>query len=173
MDNDRTPIQSWKKNSGRNGPFRLSKVQEALPRSTKQEDNLGTPNTAQKRQKKSQVKPMWLEKAYGIKFTPPLIPLKQISSLEKNGEFKVTLKTGALMLLTIIIIIPIAIYLIFSYGPIVGIPMLSFLYPSIPAIYAARIILYLNWERKNQKLILSDLTRVYVAPRNFEKSSSG
>ena len=51
MDNDRTPIQSWKKNSVRNRPFRLSKVQEALPRSTKQEDDLGTPNTAQKKAK--------------------------------------------------------------------------------------------------------------------------
>jgi hypothetical protein len=46
-------------------------VQEALPRSTKQEDYLGTPNTAQKRQKKSQVKPMWVEKAQGINFAPP------------------------------------------------------------------------------------------------------
>jgi hypothetical protein len=48
-------------------------VQEAIPRSTKQEDNLGTPNTAQERQKKPQVKPIWVEKAQGIKFTP-LIP---------------------------------------------------------------------------------------------------
>jgi hypothetical protein len=37
-DNDRTSIQSWKKNSVRNLPFWLSKVQEALPRSTEQED---------------------------------------------------------------------------------------------------------------------------------------
>jgi hypothetical protein len=41
-------------------------VQEALPRSTKQEDYLGTLNTAQTRQKKSQVKPMWMEKAEGM-----------------------------------------------------------------------------------------------------------
>jgi hypothetical protein len=51
VDNGRTPIQSWKKNSARNRPFRLSKVQEALPRSTKQEDHLGTPNAASKRQR--------------------------------------------------------------------------------------------------------------------------
>jgi hypothetical protein len=38
VDNGRTPIQSWKKNSVRNRPFRLSKVQEALPRSCEQED---------------------------------------------------------------------------------------------------------------------------------------
>jgi hypothetical protein len=51
VDNGRTPIQSWKKNSVRNRPFRLSKVQEVLPRSTKQEDDLGTPNTAKKKAK--------------------------------------------------------------------------------------------------------------------------
>jgi hypothetical protein len=38
VDNGRTSIQSWKKNSVRNRPFWLSKVQEALPRSTEQED---------------------------------------------------------------------------------------------------------------------------------------
>jgi hypothetical protein len=71
VDDGWTPIQSWKKNSVRNRPFRLSNVQEAFPRSIKQEDYLGTPNTAKKRQKKSQVKPMWVEKAQGIKLTPP------------------------------------------------------------------------------------------------------
>ena len=35
-------IQSWKKNSARNRPFRLSKVQEALPRSTKQKEDLNS-----------------------------------------------------------------------------------------------------------------------------------
>jgi hypothetical protein len=99
--------------------------------------------------------------------------LKQISSLEKNGEFKVTLKIGALMLLTIIIAIPIAIYSIFIYGTSAGFLMLSFIYPYLPAFYAARIILYLTWERKTRRLILYDWTRVYVASRNFEKSSSG
>jgi hypothetical protein len=63
VDNGQTPIQSWKKNSGRNRPFRLPQVQEAPPRSTKQEDDLDTLNTAQKRQKKSQAKPVWVEKA--------------------------------------------------------------------------------------------------------------
>jgi hypothetical protein len=46
-------------------------VQEALPRSAQQEDYLGKPNTAQKRQNKSQAKPMWVEKAQGIKLTLP------------------------------------------------------------------------------------------------------
>jgi hypothetical protein len=101
------------------------------------------------------------------------VALKQLSSIEKNGEFKVTLKTGALMLLTIVIAIPIAVYSIFSYGLRVGILMLSFIYPCLLAMYAARIIIYLNWERKNQEFILSDWTRVYVASRNPEKSSCG
>jgi hypothetical protein len=35
------PIQSWKKKV-RNRPFRLSKVQEALPRSTKQKEGLNS-----------------------------------------------------------------------------------------------------------------------------------
>jgi hypothetical protein len=96
--------------------------------------------------------------------------LKQLSSVEKNGEFKVTLKIGALMLLTIIIAIPIAIHAIFSYGLRVAILMLSFIYPCLLAAYAARIIIYLNWERKNQEFILSDWTRVYAASRNSEKS---
>jgi hypothetical protein len=55
-------------------------VQEAIPRSTKQEDNLGTPNAAQERQKKPQVKATWVEKAQGIKFTPSSFPHFSISS---------------------------------------------------------------------------------------------
>jgi len=78
------------------------------------------------------------------------VALKQISSLEKIGELRTTLKTWAFMLLTIIILVPIALYLVFSLGPEVGIQMISFLYPSIPALYATVIILYLNWERKQK-----------------------
>jgi hypothetical protein len=70
VDDGWTPIQSWKKNSVRNRPFRLSKVQEAFPRSTKQEDYLGTPIRPKKRQKKSQAKPIWVENGQGIKLTP-------------------------------------------------------------------------------------------------------
>jgi hypothetical protein len=51
-------------------------VQEALPRSTKQDD-LGTPNTDQKGQKKSQAKPMSVEKAQGIKFALPHSPISR------------------------------------------------------------------------------------------------
>jgi hypothetical protein len=52
-------------------------VQEALQRSAKQEDYLGTPNTVQIRQKKLQLKPMWAEKAKGMKFTPSHSPFFQ------------------------------------------------------------------------------------------------
>jgi hypothetical protein len=61
-------------------------VQEVLPRSTKQEDDLGTPNATQKRQKKLQVDPMWVKKAWGIKFTPSSFPHFSISfSLFKSS----------------------------------------------------------------------------------------
>lgn len=60
-------------------------MQEALPRSTKQEDDLGNAEDGLKRQRKSQAKPMWVEKApahplfsvnahYDLKwFSPPNI----------------------------------------------------------------------------------------------------
>jgi len=75
VDNGRAPIQSRKKNSVRNRPFRLSKVQEVLPRSTKQEDDLGTPNTAQKKAK--EVASNADVGGEGIKFTPPHSPIFQ------------------------------------------------------------------------------------------------
>ena len=92
------------------------------------------------------------------------VALKQISSIEENGEFKATLKTWALALLAIIILISM-VYFLFSLGLEVRIQMLSLLYPFIPAPFAARIILYLNWERKHKRRILSDglvFTRVYA-----------
>jgi len=96
------------------------------------------------------------------------VALKYIGSIEKNGEYRVTLKTWAFLLLTIIIVLPIALYLLFSLGPEVGIQMINFIYPSIPALYAARMILYLNWERKHARRIVFDgllvVTRVYAAP---------
>jgi len=93
------------------------------------------------------------------------VTLKYISSLEKNGEFKATLKTLAFTLLTLIIIVPIALYLLFRFGLEAGKQMLSFLYPSVPAVYAGRIVLFLSWERKHEKLILFDGPKVYAVPR--------
>ena len=52
MDDGWTPIQSWKKDSVGNRPFRLSKVQETFPRSAKQKGYLGIPTTAQKKAEK-------------------------------------------------------------------------------------------------------------------------
>lgn len=98
------------------------------------------------------------------------VALKHISSIEKNGEFRVTLKAWAFLLLTIIIVVPIVLYLPISLGLEAGIQMVRFLYPSIPALYPAKIILYLNWERKHKKLILYDglvTTRVY-APQDLK-----
>ena len=79
MDDGWTPIQSWKKNSVGNRPFRLSKVQEALPRSTKQEDYLGTPNTAQK-DKRSRKKSRCGWRRHKASILHPAFPHFSISS---------------------------------------------------------------------------------------------
>jgi len=99
------------------------------------------------------------------------VALRFIKSLERKGEFRATLKGLALALLTIIILVPIATYLLFSFGLEAVIQMGHFLYPFVPALYGAQIVLYMNWERKHKKHILFDglvFTRVYAVPRNFE-----
>jgi len=101
------------------------------------------------------------------------VALKYIGSIEKKGEYRVTLKTWAFLLLTIIIVVSILLYLLFSLGLEVGIQMVSFLYPSIPALYATRMILYLNWERKHARRILFDgllvVTSVYAVPETEKR----
>jgi len=96
------------------------------------------------------------------------VALKYIGSIEKNREFRVTLKTWAVMLLAIIIAVPIFLYLFLSLGLEAGIIMINFIYPVLLAFYAARITLYLNWERKNARRIVFDgllaVTRVYATP---------
>ena len=109
------------------------------------------------------------------------VALRQLSSLEKIGELRTTRKMWAFTLLTIIIVVSIVLYLVFSLGvsltiyvQILGVSlalyvqMLSFLYPFLLALYAAIIILYLNWERNHKKFILFDgfvFTKVYSVPR--------
>lgn len=103
------------------------------------------------------------------------LSLTYIHSLEKNGEFKATLKTWAFTLFTIIILLSIILYLLFSFGLEAGIQIGSFIYPFIPALFGARIVLYSNWERKHKKHILFDglvLTRVYAVPRDLESRVS-
>ena len=97
------------------------------------------------------------------------VALRYIRILERKGEIRVNLKTLAFMWLTIGIVLVIIIYLLFSLGLEVGIQMVSFLYPFLPALFGARIVLYMNWERKHKKHILSDglvFTRVYAVPRD-------
>jgi len=109
------------------------------------------------------------------------VALRQLSSLEKIGELRTTRKMWVFTLLTIIIVVSIVLYLVFilrvSLLPYVQIlevslplyvQMQSFLYPILLALYAARIIFYLNWERKHKKFILFDgfvFTKVYSVPR--------
>lgn len=100
------------------------------------------------------------------------VTLKQLSFLKEKGEIRVTLKTLAYVLLIIITVVPISLYLVLSLGLETGIKMLNFIYPSIPAFYAARIALYSNWERKHEKHILFKgpmFTGVYAVPRDLEK----
>lgn len=99
------------------------------------------------------------------------VALRFIKSLERKGEFRATLKGLALALLTIVILVPIALYLLFSFGLEAVIQMGHFLYPFVLAFYAIRIAFYLRWERKHKKHILFDglvLTRVYAAPRDLK-----
>jgi len=99
------------------------------------------------------------------------VSLRYIKSLEKKGEIRVTFKTLAFVLLTISIVLGIILYLLFSFGLEVGIQMVSFTYPFLPALYGARLVLYMNWERKHKKHILFDglvFTRVYAVPRDLK-----
>jgi hypothetical protein len=104
---------------------------------------------------------------FGLVFGVALA-LKQISSIEKNGEFRATIKTWAYALLIIIIFVLSYIYLLFSLESEAVIQIFSFAYLALFVLYATRIILYLNWERKHRRLIFSDglvFTRVYSVPR--------
>ena len=111
------------------------------------------------------------------------VALRQLSSLEKIGELRTTRKMWAFTLLTTIIVVSIVLYLVFilrvSLLPDVQIlevslplyvQMQSFLYPILLALYVARIIFYLNWERKHKKFILSDaFTKVYAVSRTEKR----
>lgn len=97
------------------------------------------------------------------------VALRYIRSLERKGEIRVTLKSLAFMLLTIGIALGIALYLLFSLGLEAGIQIGSFIYPFFPALFGARIVLYMNWERKHKKHILFEglvFTRVYAVPKD-------
>jgi hypothetical protein len=74
----------------------------------------------------------------------------------------------AIVIIVVIVLIALVSYLVFSVGTQLGIQMASFIYPTVPAMYAVKIILYLRWERKHNRIILYDglpSTRVYTAPR--------
>lgn len=101
-----------------------------------------------------------------------VVALKYISSLEKEGEVRVNLRTLVFLLLITGILISISLLLLFNLGVEVGIQMVSFIYPFVPAVYAARVVLYSNWERKHGRLILFDgflLGRVYAVPKTGER----
>jgi len=101
------------------------------------------------------------------------VALKYIRSIEKNGEFRTTPKMLAFILLTIIIVVLVIIYVSPTLSFEAVIQMVNFIYPVLPAFYAARIIVYLSWERKNARRIVFDgllvVTAVYAVPELRER----
>jgi drug/metabolite transporter (DMT)-like permease len=101
-----------------------------------------------------------------------LIAWRQTRSIETKGEYKTTLKTLMLTLLVGVPMVFCLVFLLFSYGPAAGVPMVSFLLPAVPASYVAKIIFSLKWERKNKMIISYDfryLNRIYATPKEFLK----
>ena len=101
-----------------------------------------------------------------------LIAWRQTRSIETKGEYKTTLKTLMLTLLVGVPMVFCLVFLLFSYGPAAGVPMVSFLLPAVPASYVAKIIFSLKWERKNKMIISYDfryLNRIYATPKQFLK----
>lgn len=98
---------------------------------------------------------------------------KYTRSIEKNGEFRTTPKMLAFLLLTVIIIVLVTIYVLPTLSFEAVIQMINFTYPIYPAFFAGRMILYLNWERKNARRILFDgllvVTTVYAVPELRER----
>jgi len=102
--------------------------------------------------------------AFGV-----VVALVQLDNLEKKGVFRPALKAFALALLTLTIGLPIVLYILLTWGKEGGVQTVGFMYPFIPALYAARITLYLNWERRHDKLLFSNWTKIYVAPKDSEE----
>ena len=101
-----------------------------------------------------------------------LIAWRQTRSIETKGEYKTTLKTLMLTLLVGVPVVFCLVFLLFSYSPAAGVPMVSLLLPAVPASYAAKIIFSLNWERKNKMMILYDfryLNRIHATPKECLK----
>jgi hypothetical protein len=97
-----------------------------------------------------------------------VVALKHVRSIEKNGEFRTTLKMFAFVVVWIIVVALVGIYVFPSLRLEALVQMLNFVYSILPAFFASRIVVYLNWERKNARHILFDsmwvITKVYAAP---------
>jgi hypothetical protein len=96
------------------------------------------------------------------------VALKHTRSIEKNGEFRTTPMMFAFVVLLIIVVVLVGIYVFPTLGLEALVEMLNFVYSILPAFFASRIVVYLNWERKNARHILVDsmwvITKVYAAP---------
>jgi hypothetical protein len=93
----------------------------------------------------------------------------QLKIMVKNGEFKATRKMWILALLAIIVLVSLEVYFALVYFAsylAVGRQMASFVFPILSLFYATQIGLFLNWERKQKKHILSEgfmSTRIYAS----------
>jgi len=96
----------------------------------------------------------------------------QLRMIEKNGEFKATRKTWVLALLAVIVFVTPALYFAFSLGFAGVKPTISYVLPVVLALYATQTSLFLIWERKQRKHILSEgfiSPRIYASPETQEK----
>lgn len=96
------------------------------------------------------------------------VAVKQTRSIEKNGEFRTTLKMFAFFVLFVIVVVLVGIYVLPTLRLEALIQVTKVVYAIPPAFYASRIMVYLNWERKNARHVLFDsiwvITKVYAAP---------
>ena len=100
---------------------------------------------------------------YGV-----VVALKHTRSIDKNGEFRTTGKMWAFVVLLVVVVVLIGVFLLPTLRLEVLIQLTGLVYAIPPAFYASRIMVYLNWERKNARHVLFDsmwvITKVYAAP---------
>lgn len=96
--------------------------------------------------------------------------LMELSSLSRNGESRATLNTLAYMI--VVLIVGIALFYLFGAWTLdPAIKILNFALSGLAAQNVAYMILFRNWEKKHERLILAKgswLNRIYVFPEIHE-----
>jgi amino acid transporter len=104
-----------------------------------------------------------------------LAALWQFKKIEKDGEFKATRKMWAFALLAVIVLVLSLTYFTVAYFALYLAlirQIASFLFLILPPFYASQVGLFLNWERRQKRHILSDgfmSTRVYAYPQTEKR----